>query len=148
MVIRMHSLLEWASVIGTGVLELWAAIPLGLALKLHPVMTGILSAAGSILSAIIVIFFGTSLRNWLVQRCQQKFGRTGRMTRIWEKYGIPGLGFLSPLITGSPLGAAIGISFGAEPRKLLVWMTIGIIFWSTILTTAAAFGLKAFNFGS
>lgn len=143
--IRMDSLLAWASVIGTGILELWAAIPLGLTLKLHPLLTGILSAAGSMLSAVIVIFFGTSIRNWLVRRTRNKSGgRTSRMTRIWDKYGIPGIGFLSPLITGAPLGAAIGISFGAEPRKLFVWMTIGIVFWSSVLTTAAALGLNAF----
>ncbi|MBD0383685.1 small multi-drug export protein [Paenibacillus sedimenti] len=144
----MSSLLAWVSVIGAGILELWAAIPLGFTLKLHPVTTGVLSALGSILSAIIVIFFGTSLRNWLVQRFQSKTGGRGsRMTRIWDKYGIPGLGFLSPLITGAPLGAAIGISFGAEPRKLFIWMTIGIIFWSALLTAAAAFGLNVVNFG-
>jgi hypothetical protein len=142
----MSSLLAWASIIGTGVLELWAAIPLGFALKLHPVMTAILSAIGSILAAIIIIFFGTSLRNWLVRRFQHKAGgRASRMTHIWNKYGIPGLGILSPLITGSPLGAAIGISFGADPRKLFIWMTIGIVFWSAILTAAAAFGVNAFN---
>jgi hypothetical protein len=82
-----------------------------------------------------------------VPRFQYKAGgRASRMTRIWNKYGIPGLGVLSPLITGSPLGAAIGISFGADPRKLIIWMTIGIVFWSAILTTAAALGVNAFNF--
>lgn len=63
------------------------------------------------------------------------------MGRIWNRYGIIGLGFLSPLLTGSPLGAAIGISFNAEPRKLLLWMGVGIVFWSAVLTTAAAYGL-------
>ncbi|NEW04749.1 small multi-drug export protein [Paenibacillus sp. SYP-B3998] len=145
----MNNLLAWASVIGTGVLELWAAIPLGFALKLHPIVTALLSGLGSMLSAIVVIFFGTSLRNWLIQRLQRKSGGRGsRMTRIWDKFGIPGLGFLSPLITGAPLGAAIGISLGANPRKLFVWMTIGIVFWSAVLTTAAVLGVSAFNVGS
>ncbi|WP_028552796.1 small multi-drug export protein [Paenibacillus sp. UNC451MF] len=139
----MSSLLSWASVLGTGILELWAAIPLGFALKLHPVMTAFLSSLGSIASAIVVIFFGSSLRNWLVRRFQSKSGgRGGTMTRIWHKYGIAGLGLLSPLITGAPLGAAIGISFSAEPRKLFLWMTIGIVFWSAVLTAAVAYGVS------
>lgn len=141
----MNTILSWASVIGTGLLELWAAIPLGFTLNLHPVTIGFLSALGSILSAMIIIFFGSSLRNWLIRRFRSKAGgRGGRMSGIWDKYGIPGLGFLSPLLTGAPLGAAIGISFGAEPRKLFIWMTIGIVFWSFVLTTAAALGLSAF----
>ncbi|NHN30396.1 small multi-drug export protein [Paenibacillus agricola] len=140
----MNTLLAWASVLGSGVLELWVAIPLGFTLQLHPVTTAILSALGSLLSAVIIIFFGSSLRNWLIQRFQRKNGgKDSRMSRIWNRYGIIGLGFLSPLLTGAPLGAAIGISFNAEPRKLLLWMAVGIIFWSCVLTIAAAYGLMA-----
>lgn len=66
------------------------------------------------------------------------------MARIWEKYGVIGLGFASPLLTGAPLGAAIGISLGAPTGKLLWWMAIGIVFWSVILTAAVSFGLVSF----
>jgi hypothetical protein len=140
----MNNLLSWASVLGSGVLELWVAIPLGFTLQLHPVTTAILSGLGSLLSAIIIIFFGSSVRTWLIKRFQRKnMGRDSRMGRIWNRYGIIGLGFLSPLLTGAPLGAAIGISFNAEPRKLLLWMAVGIVFWSCVLTAATAYGLMA-----
>ncbi|MNI40104.1 putative small multi-drug export protein [compost metagenome] len=140
----MNDILLWASVLGAGMLELWAAIPLGFTLQLHPVTTAILSSLGSILIAVIIIYFGSSLRNWLIKRFQRKnMGKNSAMSRIWNRYGIIGLGFLSPLITGAPLGAAIGVSFNAEPRKLLLWMTIGIVFWSCVLTAAAAYGLMA-----
>ncbi|PZE21290.1 small multi-drug export protein [Paenibacillus xerothermodurans] len=142
----MDSVWAGLTVIGAGVLELWAAIPLGLALNLSPLVTGLLSALGAAVSAAIVIFFGKSLRNWLVQRFERKNARKeSRMARVWKKYGIVGLGFLSPLITGAPLGAAIGIAFGAEPRKLMLWMTIGIVVWSAILTAAAALGMMSFK---
>jgi len=36
----------------------------------------------------------------------------GRIYRIWERYGAAGMGLLSPLITGAPLGAALGIVLG------------------------------------
>ncbi|MCU6796793.1 MULTISPECIES: small multi-drug export protein [Paenibacillus] len=138
----MNHIFSWISVLGSGMFELWLAIPLGFTLQLHPVTTGILSGLGSWLSALIIIFFGSSLREWLIRRFQKnKNGKNSRMGRIWNRYGIIGLGFLSPLLTGSPLGAAIGISFNAEPRKLLLWMGVGIVFWSAVLTTAAAYGL-------
>lgn len=63
------------------------------------------------------------------------------MGRIWEKYGVIGLGLASPLLTGAPLGAAIGISLGAPTGKLMWWMSIGIVIWSVILTAAVAYGL-------
>jgi hypothetical protein len=138
----MNDILSWTSVLISGVLELWVAIPLGFALQLHPVTTAILSGLGSMISAVLIIFFGSKLRNWLIQRFQRtNKGKGSRMGKIWNRYGIIGLGFLSPLITGAPLGAAIGVSFNAEPRKLLLWMAVGIVFWSGILTIAAAYGL-------
>ncbi|GEN34701.1 MULTISPECIES: small multi-drug export protein [Aneurinibacillus] len=135
---------EWMkiiSVIGTSVLELWAAIPLGFALRLHPVTIGVASAVGSIIAAAIVIFLGKSLRSWLVRRMERKNKKQGRMARIWQKYGVIGLGLASPLLTGAPLGAAIGVSAGADSVKLFIWMSIGIVLWSIILTAAVAFGL-------
>jgi hypothetical protein len=33
------------------------------------------------------------------------------------------------MITGTLLGATIGVSLGAPRRKLLFWMAAGIVFW-------------------
>ena len=60
----------------------------------------------------------------------------GKIYDIWEKYGVVGLGLLSPLLFGAPLGAALGIGLGASKNRLLLWMTVGIIIWSLILTSA------------
>ncbi|GED32452.1 small multi-drug export protein [Brevibacillus centrosporus] len=135
---------KWGSVFGTSMLELWAAIPLGFALQLPAVVTGILSAIGAMASAGIVIFLGGSLRSWLIKRFEKKGKRQGRMVRIWDKYGVIGLGLASPLITGAPLGAAIGISLGAPTGKLMWWMSVGIVIWSVILTAAVSFGFLQF----
>lgn len=136
---------EWAAVLGTSVLELWAAIPLGFAFGLHPVLTVVLCAVGSSISAVVVIYLAKPLRDWLVARAQRK-GKTkeGRIARIWQRYGIIGIGVLSPLLTGAPLGAAIGISFGAQAGRLLLWMIIGIAFWTIVLTAAVHYGLAGF----
>jgi uncharacterized membrane protein len=140
----MEIALKWASVVGVSMLELWAAIPLGFTLGLSAVVTCVLSAVGSILSAGIVIYLGGSLRAWLIKRMEKKSSKQSRMSRIWDKYGVIGLGFLSPLLTGAPLGAAIGVSLGAKPGKLMLWMTIGIVVWSIILTAAVAVGILSF----
>lgn len=140
----MEVVWKWGSVLGTSMLELWAAIPLGFALQLPAIVTGTLSAIGAMASAGIVIYLGGSLRNWLLKRIERKGKRQGRMVHIWEKYGVIGLGLASPLITGAPLGAAIGISLGAPTGKLMWWMSVGIVIWSVILTTAVSLGLLQF----
>ncbi|MED1722300.1 small multi-drug export protein [Brevibacillus parabrevis] len=140
----MDVLWKCGTVALTSMLELWGAIPVGFLLQLPPFLTGLFSAIGAIASAGIVIFLGGSLRSWLMKRVEKKGKNQGRMGRIWEKYGVIGLGLASPLLTGAPLGAAIGISLGAPVGKLMWWMSIGIVLWSIILTVAVAYGLLTF----
>lgn len=144
----MEVLIKSLTVTGLGILELWVAIPAGTALKLHPLLNGIASALGSIIGAVLVIFFGDRLRRWLLRK-RQKAEKTeksrGRIYEVWDRYGVIGLGMLSPLITGAPLGAAIGISLGAPPKRLIVWMGIGIVLWTILLTAISTFGFAIFR---
>ncbi len=133
-------------VFGSSILELWAGIPIGLALNLNPFLIGIVSALGAILAALIVLSIGDNIRERFMKwRYGEKDITKGRFYKIWNKYGIIGLGLLSPLIFGAPLGAALGIALGAEKRPLLIWMSIGIVTWSAILTAAGYLGLMSFE---
>ena len=128
------------------IVELWLGIPLGLYLDLNPVLITITAAAGSILSAVLVATLGEGLRTWFLKwRYGGKSPKTGKIYDIWKKYGIIGLGLLSPLLLGAPLGAAIGIGLGAPKDRLLLWMSIGIVIWSALLTTVGFYGLMSFE---
>ena len=133
------------TVTGLGIVELWAAIPTGTALKLNPIINGFASGLGAFLGALLVIIIGDRLRNWLLKKKEKAHKNDGQIYRIWEKYGVIGLGMLSPLITGALLGAAIGISLGASPKRLLFWMTIGIAIWTVVLTMISTLGFAVFE---
>lgn len=134
-------------VFGAGILELWAAIPIGLAIKLNPILIGILSALGAIFAAFLVSTVGDNIRERVIKwrYGENKDLKSSRYYKIWNKYGIVGLGFLSPLLFGAPLGAALGIALGAEKKPLLLWMSMGIVIWSAILTAAGFLGLMSFG---
>lgn len=125
-----------------GVLELWLAIPVGLVMGLNPVAIAIMSILGAICGALIVARVGERFRNWL----SQKYGwdilkkRQGVIHKIWLKYGVIGLGLLSPFVTGAPLGTALGIALGTPKKRLLLWIGIGIVLWGIGLTIAGAMG--------
>lgn len=125
-----------------GVLELWLAIPVGLVMGLNPVAIAIMSILGAICGALIVARVGEDLRSWL----SRKYGwdilkrRQGIIHRIWLKYGVIGLGLLSPFVTGAPLGTALGIALGTPKKRLLLWISIGIVLWGIGLTIAGAMG--------
>lgn len=142
----MEVLIKFITVTGLGIIELWVAIPAGTALKIHPVLNGIASGLGSIIGAVLVIFFGDRLRKWILKKKDKDKDKEeknkGKIYKIWQKYGVIGLGMLSPLLTGAPLGAALGISLGASPKPLIIWMSIGIVIWSILLTALSTWGFE------
>jgi hypothetical protein len=134
------------AVFGASIIELWLGVPLGFFLNLNPVLIAIISAAGSILSAYLVIILGEGIRKRFIKwRYGEQLIKKGRIYDIWNKYGIIGLGLLSPLFFGAPIGAALGIGLKAPRYRLLSWMSIGIVIWSIILTASGFFGLMSFQ---
>lgn len=135
-------------VFGLAIVELWLAIPTGFIMGLHPVAVAIAAITGAVLAAFIVVLVGERLRAWLVR---QRYGRflldwqQGRAQRIWAKYGVVGLGLLAPLLTGAPIGALVGVTFGIPRRRLVLWMTIGVVLWGAGLTLAGVLGLIVFE---
>ena len=126
--------------------ELWVSIPIGLGFGLNPILIIIVSSLGSISSAITIAYFGESIRNWIIKRKSRKKDiKEGRAYDIWNKYGTVGLGLLSPLLFGAPVGAAIGIALGIPKKDLINWMSIGIVIWSITLTTIGNFGINIFQ---
>jgi hypothetical protein len=135
-------------VFGLSIIELWAAIPLGFAFNLHPATIFGLSSAGSIISALLVVLVGSKIRSTILRwrYGENKAPQHGRLHNIWERYGVMGLGLLSPLLLGAPLGAALGCVFGAEKWRLLLWMSLGIVLWSVALTVIGVLGLSGIGY--
>ena len=131
----------------SGVVELWLAVPTGIALKLNPILIVAVSASSSILAVLIVAFLGDSIRNRFIawRYGEDKKFETSRIHDVWNKYGVVGLGLLSPLLFGAPLGTAVGITFGVRKDNLILWMSLGIIIWSVGLTAAGIMGLMSFE---
>jgi uncharacterized membrane protein len=143
----LEGFLTYSSVFLLGGFELWIAIPAGLALGLPPIMAGVLSFAGAITGLLIILLAGGKLRRWLLKKHQKPNGKAkpNRIKRIWDRYGVIGLGLLAPITTGVPLGAAIGLAFGASSGRMLLWMSLGAAIWSTIIAWGAAFGIMGLS---
>lgn len=142
----MDILIQILLVFLSAIFELWVGIPIGLAFKLNPILIIIVASLGSILAAIIVAYFGESIRTWIIKkRAKDKEIKKGRFYDIWNKYGTSGLGLLSPLLFGVPLGAAIGIALGIPKKDLIIWMSIGTVVWSIAITIGGYFGIIAFE---
>ena len=125
-------------------IELWAAVPAGVALGLPPILVWLATVAGALVCIVAVVLAGERLRAWLVSRLGRGRARDGgRLRSIWERYGVIGWGLLGPLVLGAPLSAAVGVGLGAPRGRLVIWLGAGVVLWTTILTVAAAFGIEA-----
>jgi hypothetical protein len=136
------------TVFGLAIIEIWFAVPVGLALGVPPPAVWLATVAGSLLGVTVVAFAGDALRASLVRRRGGGMlaGR-GRLYRIWVRYGVIGWGLVSPLAFAPPMGTAIGLVLGAPRRRLLAWMAAGTILWTTILVCGAVLGLDIVHLG-
>ena len=134
-------LLQLLGVFALSVVELWAAVPAGVALGLPPILVWAATLMGSAVCVVVVVVAGERVRAWLVSRLGRGRAREGGPLRtIWERYGVIGWGLLGPLVLGAPLSAAVGVGLGAPRDRLLVWLGAGVLLWTTVLTAAAVFG--------
>ncbi len=130
------------AVFGVGFIEIWFAVPTGLALGLPAPIVWIMTVAGSMTSVTLVAFAGDALRGWLIRRRGTDWpAKTGRIYGIWVRYGVPGWGLVSPLFMTPPMGTAVALMLGAPKRRLLVWMFAGVMLWTSILVAAGIIGL-------
>jgi hypothetical protein len=139
-------LLSLLAVFGLGAVELWAAIPTGMALRLHPITVGTTASLGAVVGILAVWLLGERLRTWVLR---WSGGATGgryhaRIARFWTRYGVVGLGLLSPLLVGAPLGTAVGMTLGAPTGRLLFWMSFGAVLCAVSLTLAGTLGMIGF----
>lgn len=137
----MEYLMKLLTVFGLGIVDMWVAILAGFVLQLHPLETAIAVAIGAILGVLVVLKLGERMRTILMHNRKSEDKKLGRIHRIWDRYGVEGLGMLAPLLVGAPLGAALGITLGAPVKRLLLWMSLGIILWSTVFTLVGLLGL-------
>lgn len=133
------------SVFGLAFFSFWAAITLGLGLGLSPVVVIVTTTLSYALGVVLIVWIGGPIRERVMRRFNQSqtpFEET-RIGRIWERYGIIGLGLAAPMTVGAQIGAAIGITLKAEPRRLFLAMAGGALAWSIGLTAAVSLGVLA-----
>lgn len=70
-------------------------------------------------------------------------GRGARARRLTERYGLPGVALLGPLVTGIHVAALAALAGGAERRATLVWAAAGVVAWSVLTGVATVVGIEA-----
>ena len=93
---------------------------------------------GMMTSVIIFTYFGIAIRNWFFRTFYRKrkifSKRSRRIVRIWRKYGIVGVAFLTPVLFSPIVGTLIAVSFGEDKRRIFFHMIWSAVLWAVILS--------------
>lgn len=64
--------------------------------------------------------------------------RNRRIVRIWTRYGLSGIAFLTPVLLSIPIDTLVANHLVHNKRKIIAYMFISMLFWSIVLTTVFA----------
>ncbi len=98
----------------------------------------LITVLGLMTSVALFTYLGEYIKQHLVPifiKHPKKFTKKSRqMVKLWKKYGIIGVCFLTPLILSPPGGALLVSSVGAPRKQVFLYMLLFGIMWATIWT--------------
>lgn len=138
--------LKILTVAGLATFEIYAAIPAGFAFGLSSWTIFLASVTGGLAGVFVAAFLGDKIRSFFYKNkpVQDQQNKHPLIHRIWNKYGIIGLGFLGTLSVGAPISIAVGTGLNANLKKLLTWCCIGVVTRCILFTLVGYYGLKLF----
>lgn len=142
----MSTILQILTVMVVSAGFFWGGIPLGLTMNFSLLSAGVITIAGAEFAVMAVLLLGTPVQNWINRRFPLWVEKTtsGRVGRIWQSYGLLGLGFVSPILPGAPQSAVLALALGARPVRIFLSVSAGILFWGILTMSAVALGYHTF----
>ena len=110
----------------------------GVASGLTWVETFIFTVLGMMTTVVVLTLLGKNARKRFLNRLKKKkklfTPKNRRMVRIWRKYGLKGVAFLTPVIFSPIIGTIMAISFGEPAKRIFFYMLGRALFWGVIFS--------------
>lgn len=140
-------ILKILTVAGLATFEIYAAIPAGFALGLSPWTIFFASITGGLVGVFVAAFLGNRIRSFFHKNKPTKEASEKKhpaILKLWNKYGIIGLGFLGTVSVGAPISIAMGVGLNVNIKKLVTWCCIGVLTRCIVFTLVGYYGLQLF----
>jgi uncharacterized membrane protein len=110
----------------------------GVAAGLTWVETFIFTVLGMMTTVLLLSLIGKNARKTLFNRFRKKkklfTPKNRRLVRIWRKYGLKGVAFLTPVFFSPIVGTIMAISFGEPAKRIIFYMLGSALFWGVIFS--------------
>lgn len=136
--IMLEEILKYLGIYLLGCLKSILPPVLGTAKGMSKLEIILITVAGIMTNVTIFSFLGEKIKKNVIpifiKKRKKVSPKTRRMVRIWKRYGIVGVCFLTPVVFSPPGGALLIWSVGAPRKKVFLYMLFFGIAWATILT--------------
>lgn len=136
------------------------AATIGIIGGIHPFIAAIAAIVGNFLTVALLVIASSSARNAVVNRqrakamvdtdgrivegvaagtrggvdSDRKAARKQKFQHALERYGVPGVSLLGPLLLPTQFTATMLAAVGVGKVRILIWQAIAIIGWTTLFS--------------
>ncbi|WP_426186461.1 small multidrug efflux protein [Microbacterium sp. TWP3-1-2b2] len=138
------------------------AASIGIIGGIPPVIAAIAGMTGNFLCVLVLVLLSSGARNAVVNRNQERkarlaaaggvsgsavvveaeadedsgrsAARKAKFRRALDRYGVPGVSLLGPLLLPTQFTATMLAASGVSKARVLIWQAVAIIGWTTILS--------------
>lgn len=105
---------------------------------LSVIETSVCTIVGMMVAVVISTYVGENIRDYLMNRKKRRGNykvftrRKRRIVRIFRKFGMFGIAFLTPLLLTPIGGTVIAVSLSINRRKIITYMFVSALFWAPV----------------
>ena len=100
-----------------------------------------LTVAGMMTSVLLFSIIGSAVSKYYAKNRRQKrkpvFNKKSRrIVKVWQKFGMGGIAFLTPILLSPIIGTIIATVLGAKRGQILLHMLWSSVLWGVVFTFA------------
>ncbi len=110
--------------------EIYAALAAAHAFGLGTWVILACTLTGGIAGVFIAAFLGERIEKFITKTFRKNKApkpKTGLIYKIWDKYGLYGLGIIGTFLLGAPAAIGVGVGFNANMKKLVPICLITVV---------------------
>jgi membrane protein YqaA with SNARE-associated domain len=116
--------------------EIYVAIATGLAFGLTPFTICISTLIGGIFGTLAFAFLGDKISAFIAKykkpKVKTESSKDKFVKKLWDKYGVFGVGFIGSFLLGAPISIGIGVGLGVQAKQLVPYCLAAVVLRSII----------------
>ncbi|BDZ50298.1 hypothetical protein GCM10025867_25390 [Frondihabitans sucicola] len=137
--------LQWLAVALVAMIpfvESYTGTLIGVAIGLHPAVAVTAAISGNAVAMILIVLLTQRIRNRARRNAAEEPARPGRVRRMVDRFGVPGVALL-----GHPtqFSSAAMIGFGIPCARVITWELISMVTWGVLIAVLSGLGLSALS---